>query len=691
MGNSIGIVAHGGSCGSHRWLAFRNQVGMMADTVQLSNLLAVENGIGFTPVEVSKFGAFKIWPYVEAKTRVDKTGHIRFFEKLTDSVIVGVSEIESACESWMKNSSYWKIGHSLTRYEHYVDYDYTGIAIGNDRDTLKGSVDGPTTCGIDFKIKHWSMERVHFVGFSGKDACGRTNVAISNEKAAYGEELQPRWTFPGGQPTWEEVFGSRYCMPVTVSGLTWTDVDARARLRFSSGSRGLTHVDNGYQHCFINDDDGTLIGSGSPSVALSGVQRHWPERRTKDCQKYVNNGYQLEGENEYSACEWWMRQNPVILDAAFFPWRQGSILAQSEIQTRDGFSCATQPWQFDGQTDNNVLSCTGVDLTFVLMKFPVRMVSGSRMKWGPMGIANARKVTAGTAALYADLTSTALYEQNSVVAKNLNEPHYFHVPNRGYYRLYFSGDLGAILDQEDPKGRMHFSLPFSGSGLMPRAAGVSEYAVILSIRLSIPNELNFFYLAGPGEGGSVGSAPRPVTPVFNERALTFSKQSGSFYRNLRTLTTTFLLSGTGVVSFRTLKVVQVLMGLAVTFDTFFAENNVDPSALHPSFPVAESVKSDWDPDFGAIVKQDPFVRNIAAVLGINPGRIRVTNIVPGDGRRLLDGSTSGLSCAFTLAEDQSAEGEGRRLAGLSSMADLNNIADSLIAAASSGNLDPATR
>ena len=67
--------------------------------------------------------------------------------------------------------------------------------------------------------------------------------------------------------------------------------------------------------------------------------------------------------------------------------------------------------------------------------------------------------------------------------------------------------------------------------------------------------------------------------------------------------------------------------------------------------------ANYDPDRGAIVKQNKFVRNMASVLRINPGRIRVTNIVPGNRRRLSSGaSAAGLDIKFDIAEVDPCEG-----------------------------------
>ena len=88
-----------------------------------------------------------------------------------------------------------------------------------------------------------------------------------------------------------------------------------------------------------------------------------------------------------------------------------------------------------------------------------------------------------------------------------------------------------------------------------------------------------------------------------------------------------------------LQVVQVSLAIAVDFDAFFADNLIDPAAIDNEFAdlVPPDYAADYDPNGGNIVKQDPFVRNLASVLMIDPARIKVTNIVPGNRRRLREG------------------------------------------------------
>jgi len=123
-----------------------------------------------------------------------------------------------------------------------------------------------------------------------------------------------------------------------------------------------------------------------------------------------------------------------------------------------------------------------------------------------------------------------------------------------------------------------------------------------------------------------------------------------------------------------LEVISVDMGVNIDFGSFFNENNVDPVTISPevsersgaaerargglmktsirattnltlyySTQFARSVQfthlippnyaADYDPR--KLAKEDPFISNMAAVLQINPERMKITNIVPGNGRRRM--------------------------------------------------------
>ena len=626
------------------WQSFSNEVGAALAQSKVFGLVAVENGIGATTLT----GAW--WPDIKESTIENRHSRSSKFELLAESLIVGQSGFAGFedCTVFSRGRrTYPKIGSMFLGYRSATnDYAYTGFALGANAWSMsvsyaksrekqlersKGKKRGRGNKDDEFAYvsRFYAIRNVTFANFTGHDACGRPNVAITNELAGVGQEIDPKLTavpsmLPGLSSSWDQAFGSRECVPILVSGLTWVGTPDGGKLRFSKSIKGdrPNFHQPGYSNCYVIDDDGTLLGE--PATAVANIKRKWSDLMVKDCREFVDNGYHLKGENEHTECPWWLRLNKVMLGAAFDEDRQGSITIP-----RDGYedaSCINMHWTMGEGKDNRVLKCKGIDYNFVLFYLKTLIVSGSYVKYGPMAVSSIRKVNVGTSALYGSQTSTAVYKQSSArldqMGNEVNlEPHFFHVPNHGWYHLEFTGDICPILHG----GKMEFTLPWAKAGLEPRYS--NRHAVIVDLRLACPDRVNFWY------------AGQPVSPKYHARAITHDDPPGTYYQNPSTGYITFLVADDGVVGIEILKVVKVHMGLAVSFDEFFKDNNVDPSVVHPTFPVAASLKADWDPDFGAIIKHDPFVRNVAAVLGINPGRIRVNNIVPGNNRRrrLLEG------------------------------------------------------
>jgi hypothetical protein len=145
--------------------------------------------------------------------------------------------------------------------------------------------------------------------------------------------------------------------------------------------------------------------------------------------------------------------------------------------------------------------------------------------------------------------------------------------------------------------------------------------------------------------------------------------------------TLFVTVGMDKITITMLEVAPVDMDMDEEFEDFFGDNDLDPALfgitpeMGPSDDALDALDgisslfnamippnyaADYDPSKGAIVKQNKFVANIASALMINPGDIKVTNIVPGNRRRLLNedeapiGSrrlqTGGIQVQFELVE-----------------------------------------
>ena len=114
-----------------------------------------------------------------------------------------------------------------------------------------------------------------FVGFKGLDSCKRRSVAISNERAGVGEELQPSTRLPGSifQRYFPTHFGSAKCIPIISKNLLFIHTPPEGRLRFSDSSNALgAPSENGFAKCFIQDTDGSLLNQGANRL---GGAREW--------------------------------------------------------------------------------------------------------------------------------------------------------------------------------------------------------------------------------------------------------------------------------------------------------------------------------------------------------------------------------------------------------------------------------
>ena len=222
-------------------------------------------------------------------------------------------------------------------------------------------------------------------------------------------------------------------------------------------------------------------------------------------------------------------------------------------------------------------------------------------------------------------------------------PYVFSVPNGGIYHIDYTGDVTAF----SAEGDYGFQLLGTGS----RApVGDTDFAIIVTVKFLQPCKL-LFYVNGRKVNGGV-----------RRTDVTLSRENGFGFQHATTKIAAVVLKGSEEVRMQALQVVQVSLAIAVDFDAFAADNLIDPAAIDDEFAdlVPPDYAADYDPNGGNIVKQDPFVRNLASVLMIDPARIKVTNIVPGNRRRLREGrrllEDDGLEVEWQLQEIDLCDG-----------------------------------
>ena len=91
--------------------------------------------------------------------------------------------------------------------------------------------------------------------------------------------------------------------------------------------------------------------------------------------------------------------------------------------------------------------------------------------------------------------------------------------------------------------------------------------MIVDVRLPCPDRVRFW------------NDDQPVSPKYHARAIKHTDPPGTYYQNPSTGIITFVVSGSGIVGIELLKVVKVTMGLAMSFERFFMDNNVDPASV----------------------------------------------------------------------------------------------------------------
>jgi len=651
MGNRYGYWVYG--CTSLALQAYRNGIGVSARTGidEMSNMELVENGIGF----VNNNHVW--WP--EIKTPLEWRWS-KGSTNIVDSTIIGLSEMTASradtCDIRLYGGPYSN-GGLVSGYRSWGgDWDYAGIQVTG-IGTMDDWVDGA-------KVE---ISNVKFRGFTGSDDCGRSNVAITNDIAGIGRGRQ------GSASTGN--YGFAFCQPIFVKGLDFGSIPLNARLKFAWGAAGTQadDIDYGFSECIAYDLDRSLNIS-SPSwdrnetqLLISAAPRRWPATYQEACEETLANPLWWDtgdGLNAINRCPPWLRNEPELLAATRDYSRQGVVhtVAAYDGQSpdwggRDAKASCTDVDDIGG------MDCHGVDYIYMMNFVERRAVSGSEILYGPVGISTCtvpngepnlimqdpeefphHVFTGGTGPWGCKNPKDGGTGSGSGRSgRCLVQPNTFFLANGGCYDMHYTGDIGLF-------ERNEFTL-LGASTVEPRFAideqEVPEWGVILKIRYLWPGKINVYY------------NEKFVPAVGRIDRLTIDQPAGSNYYHPISKDMTLVVKGGRLsdrVKLKLLQAVQVNLVIAETFDSFFLDNSIDPATL-PDELVAQlppNYVASYDPDNGNIVKSNRFVRNMASVLKINPERIRVTNIVPGNRRRLgEDGRVlveDGLDIGFDVNE-----------------------------------------
>jgi cysteine-rich repeat protein len=525
-----------------------------------------------------------------------------------------------------------RLGDAQTGAVFLTDFTSTAIQYAGAGSLMGDFVNGPGLQGSGWR--HWlEIEDCSFDGYKGRDGpawgvgssthvgneCGWTAAAIGNELAIVGS----------GSKSGEDLdftFGRPHCYPVHVRRLTFSNTPPEARIAFSSRF-GLKAT------CSVVDEDGSVSGfdghswiegNNGPVVIYSPHASSWPDTMLDSC----------AAKTPKEQCPWWLRADCGVAD--------GMCAATSRAPLQGlGFSAAAPtfegvqahchaygdggdlisrglpsavkrgPWPAGERRTLVAVHCKHMERVAIRNHWPLRLVSGSKLLHGPIGVSFVDKNgvlsspahTTVLPAIPSEPCGLTIRKRQCEPAppsgdEQYNDPSVISVPNGGRYRINYTGD---------PPEEMSFDL-LSATAKHTRGTFGDDWAVVLEVRFPGPERINVYV------NGKV------VLPSASKSAVTLASLPGANHiGHDRVLS--FLVRGADRVQLRAVPVVQVGLVVAVPIDDFFAES---------------------------------FVSNMAAVLGINPARVRVVSIVPGNGRRrLLDDSRrlSATSVVTEIAED----------------------------------------
>jgi cysteine-rich repeat protein len=373
--------------------------------------------------------------------------------------------------------------------------------------------------------------------------------------------------------------------PMKIRLINTTHVAANRFVSFHTGERtcgiGLGGTNGNPVACdshsrpIVRDEDGSFFGAGAPGNAMSGMQA-WPPSITTACKSEIL----AERQN----CMWWQKVQPHIMEIAqpAMQWRQGI-----QRHSIDGVSCVDQPG-WNGYKCNSNLKHVPV-----FIEDKVRRGRNAARRIGPIGFTQVCGYATGKNSRCIDTSAGAKDGGYSDFLAGISkagppdfEGHELHTnnflpigANMHKYRVDYTGTTPP---------NIRLSMPFADP----------DDSITVIVWYSSPMMLTL--KNAQNQGLRVADRKTSVWPGRSD-------PSWFFDRLLNELHVT--LTGKNSVTVHTRKVIQVAMTVAVTLEQFYGE--------------------------GGEIHRVQFVRNVASVLMINPDRIRIVSIVPGNGRRRL--------------------------------------------------------
>jgi hypothetical protein len=357
------------------------------------------------------------------------------------------------------------------------------------------------------------------------------------------------------------------------------------------GTNGARVRDDAFSRMLVVDTDGAFFQRGAGHTSLSADQA-WPLSIQRACAS-VNL---LDRQD----CMWWMKDQPEIMSAANDLSRQG--IQRQAVFNGTQVGCAFRDaWQ--------AFSCDPAMkfLDIMVRDKEVRSINAERLA-GPVGFSQVCGWAQGEDSKCEDTARGARGDLDGAHGDGFSD--YLRGISKAGLTDAENGDTAdGWFGREDVTndfkaiGVHNHKYRIDYTGTTPKTINLQmpfadpEDSVTILIWYSSPKMLTVKDANGAGM--------RPIDRKTNVRP--GRKDAWYFDRLLREIHIT--LKGTSAVTIITREVVQVSLTVAVTVQQFFGA--------------------------GGAEYKNAFVANMASVLMINPDRVRIVDIVPGNARRRL--------------------------------------------------------
>ena len=355
------------------------------------------------------------------------------------------------------------------------------------------------------------------------------------------------------------------------------------------GTNGARVVDDGFSRMLVVDRDGTFLQGGAGATAIAGDQE-WPLSIARACAS-VNL---LDRQD----CMWWMKDQPELMAVAQETGLQG-------MQRKAVYGDHTAECTYNAGMNSYMCDPKMKFLDIMIYDKEVRSINAERLA-GPIGFSQVCGYAQGEESDCEDTARGAKGDETNGGAfsdylRGISKPGLTDAENGdtadGWFgREDITNDFKAI-------GIHNHKYRIDYTGTTPKTIGLQlpfadpDDSVTLIIWYSSPKQLSV--------KDGLGNGMRQIDRKTNVRP--GRKDAWYFDRLLREIHIT--LKGTSAVTIITREVVQVSLTVAVTVQQFFGA--------------------------GGAEYKNAFVANMASVLMINPDRVRIVDIVPGNARRRL--------------------------------------------------------